>query len=113
MKYHFAMALETEMPRLNDAGVHRTHGNFVHFFALDLIEVGHADERRFAVRAEHRSHGRRRKRLLKTNWFPPRVAFGADAELLADFGVDYFQGYYFGEPVLSPAWMEPDTVAAE
>jgi diguanylate cyclase (GGDEF)-like protein len=31
-----------------------------------------------------------------------------DAELLADFGVDYFQGYYFGEPELSPAWLEPN-----
>ncbi|HEY4266180.1 MAG TPA: bifunctional diguanylate cyclase/phosphodiesterase [Micropepsaceae bacterium] len=31
-----------------------------------------------------------------------------DAELLVDFGVDYFQGYYFGEPELSPAWLEPN-----
>lgn len=27
-----------------------------------------------------------------------------DAVLLENFGVDYFQGFYFGEPVLSPAW---------
>jgi diguanylate cyclase (GGDEF)-like protein len=31
-----------------------------------------------------------------------------DAELLVDFGVDFFQGYYFGEPELSPAWLEPN-----
>jgi EAL domain-containing protein (putative c-di-GMP-specific phosphodiesterase class I) len=31
-----------------------------------------------------------------------------DAELLRDFGVDFFQGYYFGEPVLSPAWMNTE-----
>jgi EAL domain-containing protein (putative c-di-GMP-specific phosphodiesterase class I) len=31
-----------------------------------------------------------------------------DAEMLVDFGVDYFQGYYFGEPELSPAWLEPN-----
>ena len=36
-----------------------------------------------------------------------------DAELLADYGVDYFQGYYFGEPVVAPDWMDPETVAAE
>ena len=27
-----------------------------------------------------------------------------DAQLLSSFGVDYFQGFYFGEPDLSPAW---------
>ena len=25
--------------------------------------------------------------------------------LLEGFGVDSFQGYYFGEPVLKPEWM--------
>jgi diguanylate cyclase (GGDEF)-like protein len=36
-----------------------------------------------------------------------------DAEMLADYGVDYFQGYYFGEPAVAPDWMEPEIVAAE
>ena len=27
-----------------------------------------------------------------------------DAQLLASFGVDHFQGFYFGEPVLKPEW---------
>ena len=27
-----------------------------------------------------------------------------DAELLENFGVDYFQGFYFGEPDIAPAW---------
>ena len=30
-----------------------------------------------------------------------------DAELLEEYGVDYFQGFYFGEPDISPAWAEP------
>ncbi|MBS0280790.1 MAG: EAL domain-containing protein, partial [Proteobacteria bacterium] len=27
-----------------------------------------------------------------------------DAALLEGFGVDYFQGFYFGEPSLEPSW---------
>jgi diguanylate cyclase (GGDEF)-like protein len=29
-----------------------------------------------------------------------------DAALLQNFGVDYFQGFYFGEPVIDPQWGE-------
>jgi diguanylate cyclase (GGDEF)-like protein len=29
-----------------------------------------------------------------------------DAELLEDYGVDYFQGFYFGEPEIAPSWAE-------
>jgi EAL domain-containing protein (putative c-di-GMP-specific phosphodiesterase class I) len=32
------------------------------------------------------------------------VGSDADAGLLQSFGVDYFQGFHFGEPVLDPEW---------
>jgi EAL domain-containing protein (putative c-di-GMP-specific phosphodiesterase class I) len=32
------------------------------------------------------------------------VGSDADAALLQSFGVDYFQGFHFGEPVLDPEW---------
>jgi EAL domain-containing protein (putative c-di-GMP-specific phosphodiesterase class I) len=32
------------------------------------------------------------------------VGSDEDAALLQSFGVDYFQGFYFGEPVLNPDW---------
>jgi diguanylate cyclase (GGDEF)-like protein len=32
------------------------------------------------------------------------VGSDEDARLLESFGVDYFQGFYFGEPLLEPAW---------
>jgi diguanylate cyclase (GGDEF)-like protein len=32
------------------------------------------------------------------------VGSDADAALLQSFGVDYFQGYHFGEPVIDPGW---------
>ncbi len=30
-----------------------------------------------------------------------------DAQLLEEYGVDFFQGFYFGKPEISPAWAEP------
>jgi EAL domain-containing protein (putative c-di-GMP-specific phosphodiesterase class I) len=32
------------------------------------------------------------------------VGSDAEAALLESFGVDYFQGFHFGEPVLQPEW---------
>jgi EAL domain-containing protein (putative c-di-GMP-specific phosphodiesterase class I) len=32
------------------------------------------------------------------------VSSDADAALLQDLGVDYFQGFHFGEPVIDPEW---------
>jgi diguanylate cyclase (GGDEF)-like protein len=34
------------------------------------------------------------------------VSSDEDAALLQSFGVDYFQGFHFGEPVLKPVWMK-------
>jgi diguanylate cyclase (GGDEF)-like protein len=34
-----------------------------------------------------------------------------DAALLESFGVDYFQGFYFGEPSLQPVWMNKPAAA--
>ncbi len=36
------------------------------------------------------------------------VGSDADAQLLQSFGVDYFQGFHFGEPVLEPEWSKAD-----
>ena len=33
-----------------------------------------------------------------------RVRLAEEAALLESFGVDYFQGFHFGQPVLDPEW---------
>jgi EAL domain-containing protein (putative c-di-GMP-specific phosphodiesterase class I) len=38
------------------------------------------------------------------------VSNEAEAELLRSYGVDLFQGFYFGRPDITPAW--PTQVAA-
>jgi diguanylate cyclase (GGDEF)-like protein len=37
------------------------------------------------------------------------VSSEEDARLLLELGVDYFQGYYFGQPTVSPDWLRPQT----
>jgi EAL domain-containing protein (putative c-di-GMP-specific phosphodiesterase class I) len=34
------------------------------------------------------------------------VGSDEDADLLAKFGVDFFQGFHLGEPQLQPAWLK-------
>jgi EAL domain-containing protein (putative c-di-GMP-specific phosphodiesterase class I) len=32
------------------------------------------------------------------------VSSEEDAKLLKSFGIDYFQGFFLGEPVVNPSW---------
>jgi diguanylate cyclase (GGDEF)-like protein len=36
------------------------------------------------------------------------VSSEADAKLLLEFGVDFYQGFCFGQPTLSPDWLKPN-----
>jgi diguanylate cyclase (GGDEF)-like protein len=36
------------------------------------------------------------------------VSSEEDAKLLVDLGVDYFQGFFFGAPTISPDWLTPE-----
>jgi hypothetical protein len=46
VEHVLAVALEPEMTRLDDPGMDRAHGNFVHFIALDAEEVRDSNGRR-------------------------------------------------------------------
>jgi len=37
------------------------------------------------------------------------VSSEEDAKLLLELGVDYFQGFYFGEPTVAPDWLKSET----
>jgi len=37
------------------------------------------------------------------------VSSEEDANLLSALGVDYFQGFYFGEPTVSPDWLNAES----
>ena len=53
-----AVALEAEVPGLDDPGVDGADGHLVHLVALDAVEVRHADQRRLRRRARRRPRSR-------------------------------------------------------
>jgi hypothetical protein len=53
VKHLLSVALKAEVPRLDDPRVHGTHGNLMHFIALDPIKVHDADDRIFVAPRPH------------------------------------------------------------
>jgi hypothetical protein len=76
-----AVALEAEMPRLDDSRVHRADRDLVNRVALDAEEVGDA-------RRERRARARAVPRLVVTDRFHPGMAFGVHSELLGDLALE-------------------------
>src|SRR5262249_25741170 len=83
----FAVALETEMARLDNAGVNRTDRDLVDFLPLDAVEVGDADDGGLARRpAPDVVAGT--VRGVKANGLEPGVTIRAYAVLLGDLPLE-------------------------
>jgi hypothetical protein len=68
----FAVALETEVPRFNDAGMDGTDGNFMHFFPLNPIKIHIPRQRSFLAPVPGITAGA--PTAMETDRFEPRVA---------------------------------------
>ena len=82
-----AVALEAEMPRLDDAGVDRTDRDLVDLLALDPEEVGDADDRSFA-RPPAPGVVAGAVRAMKANRLEPGMPFGTDPVLLGNLALE-------------------------
>ncbi len=83
----FPVALEAEMPRLDDTGVDRTNRHFVDLVPLDTVEIGDADNRGL-VRLPSPRIVARPIGSMEPHRLEPRVAFRADAILLGDLPLE-------------------------
>ena len=88
-----AVALETEVARLDDASVDRPDRHFVNFLAAYAVEIGHANGGRLVGRAAPGVFTcltclRRPIALVKAHRFPPGMAFGDEAPLLAELAFE-------------------------
>jgi EAL domain-containing protein (putative c-di-GMP-specific phosphodiesterase class I) len=92
---------------IDDFGAGYTSFRNLHNLRVDMVKIdgayvknlsGSPDNQLFVRTLVHLAKNFRLETVAE--W----VGSEEDAKLLAGFGVDYFQGYYFGEPNISPAW---------
>ena len=82
-----AVALEAEVPGLDDPGVDRADRHLVDLVALHAVEVRHADQGGFAARSREGLMAGPLGSVV-ANRLEPRVAARAQAELLGDLALE-------------------------
>ncbi len=87
VEHLLAVALEAEMPRLDDARVDRADGDLVDFLALDAEELRHARQD-FLVRLAAPRVAAGAVRAMEPDRLQPRMAFGPHAPLLGDLALE-------------------------
>ena len=97
---------------IDDFGAGYTSFRNLHNLRVDMVKIDGAYVKNLSASPDNQLFVRTLVDLAKNfqletvaEW----VGSEEDANLLAEFGVDYFQGFYFGEPNISPAWMESET----
>ena len=92
---------------IDDFGAGYTSFRNLQFLHVDTVKIDGSYVKDLAASPENQVFVRTLVGLAKNlglktvaEW----VGSDADAGLLQSFGVDYFQGFHFGEPVLDPAW---------
>ena len=83
VEHLLAVALEAEMPRLDDAGVHRAHRHLVDLLAVAREEVSHAGNRRRGQTGSRLSAYGGWKRIGLSQGWPP-----GNAPLLGDLALE-------------------------
>lgn len=95
---------------IDDFGAGFTSFRNLHMLRVDMVKIDGAYVRELTSSPDNQLFVRTLVDLAKNfqletvaEW----VGSEQDAVLLKEFGVDYFQGYYFGEPNMAPSWPKP------
>ncbi len=94
---------------IDDFGAGYTSFRNLHMLRFDLVKIDGAYVKNLSQSPDNQLFVRTLVELAKNfqletvaEW----VGSEEDAQLLAGFGVDYFQGFYFGEPLIAPEWIK-------
>jgi diguanylate cyclase (GGDEF)-like protein len=97
---------------IDDFGAGYTSFRNLHNLHVDVVKIDGAYVKNLSTSPDNQLFVRTLVDLAKNfeletvaEW----VGSEEDAQMLAGFGVDFFQGYYFGEPDISPDWINSET----
>ena len=99
---------------IDDFGVGYTSFRNLQALKFDMVKIDGSYIKDFAQSPDNQVFVRTLVGLAK-NFGLKTVAEWADSEedakLLAEYGVDYFQGFHFGRPEIAPAWLKDETIS--
>jgi len=96
---------------IDDFGAGYTSFRNLHNLHVDMVKIDGAYVKDLSASPDNQLFVRtssiwRRTSSLKPS--PNGSGSEEDAQMLAGFGVDFFQGYYFGEPDIAPDWLNTE-----
>ena len=95
---------------IDDFGAGYTSFRNLHMLRVDMVKIDGSYVKSLSRSPDNQIFVRTLIKLAKNfqmDTVAEWVGSEEDAQLLSSYGVDYFQGYYFGEPTLEPDWLKP------